>query len=602
MELLGRARGASSRRLAASGGVEDVRFEYRLMAGSVVLGLGALPAGAQEWVFDVPGVIAEPPDVYESILKLLYHPAGELIAIGGRQTTGAEVHGVVMRVGLDAQLKGVSQYISPTGLNHTFHAGVLGPDDVVVCAGYFTEAVTTPFLFALQRETGAVVWEQTTTFESGGIHSIARGPDGYVASGTMNQIEPGSSFDGYLVRVDFDGEVLWQKRYDQFGSHDSWRDVFVRGDGSIQAGATSNHTPMVIDLAADGTVLQARRYELAGGQSLTRIQPTPDGGLFLASTSLHEVFGNRTVWIGRMDAGGDLVWQNEYRTKVGTTFEFIVTADGGCALVASAVGESSRVPGVLRVGPDGAILWNRGYPLHSSDAHPWQVEIAELPDGDLALCVDSYDIPASDHHTMFYRIAPDGSLASGCIGYGEELLVSAQPTDVMVTSVPMLTSPVDVAVPELTVEPAHMAMQSSLLCGEPSPPPSTYCDTTPNSVGPGAHMGWSGSTSVAANDGVATASGLPPGAVGVFIRSISQGSAPLGEGQLCVAQPVHRVAIAYANGAGHSQAAVQLEGVTPPGTEVLPGSEWLFQLWYRDPIGGPAGSNLSDGLRVQYLP
>ena len=34
--------------------------------------------------------------------------------------------------------------------------------------------------------------------------------------------------------------------------------------------------------------------------------------------------------------------------------------------------------------------------------------------------------------------------------------------------------------------------------------------------------------------------------------------------------------------------------------EITPGSTWNFQFWFRDPSGGPAGFNFSDGLEVTF--
>jgi hypothetical protein len=33
---------------------------------------------------------------------------------------------------------------------------------------------------------------------------------------------------------------------------------------------------------------------------------------------------------------------------------------------------------------------------------------------------------------------------------------------------------------------------------------------------------------------------------------------------------------------------------------ILPGSTWYFQYWFRDPLGGGAGANLTDGLRMTF--
>lgn len=33
-----------------------------------------------------------------------------------------------------------------------------------------------------------------------------------------------------------------------------------------------------------------------------------------------------------------------------------------------------------------------------------------------------------------------------------------------------------------------------------------------------------------------------------------------------------------------------------------PGTTWEFQYWYRDPVAGGAGFNLSDAVSIDFLP
>jgi hypothetical protein len=44
-----------------------------------------------------------------------------------------------------------------------------------------------------------------------------------------------------------------------------------------------------------------------------------------------------------------------------------------------------------------------------------------------------------------------------------------------------------------------------------------------------------------------------------------------------------------------------LEVMSGPG-HIHPFATWNFQFWYRDPLGGPAGFNFSDGLEVTLCP
>jgi hypothetical protein len=139
-------------------------------------------------------------------------------------------------------------------------------------------------------------------------------------------------------------------------------------------------------------------------------------------------------------------------------------------------------------------------------------------------------------------------------------------------------------------------------CDEPGVP---YCRSLPNSAGPGALIGSSGSSSVAQNDLVLTATGLPPNVPGLFYYGLSSAQAPFGEGLRCVAGPIARLAPPQFSGPTGALTRVLDFGAFPLGAgplSVSPGDAVHFQCWYRDPSAGPAGFNLSDARQVSLCP
>jgi hypothetical protein len=134
---------------------------------------------------------------------------------------------------------------------------------------------------------------------------------------------------------------------------------------------------------------------------------------------------------------------------------------------------------------------------------------------------------------------------------------------------------------------------------------TNYCLAAGNSAGTNAIMGWQGSTPITNNDFTLTVTGAPPLKFGVFFYGAAQSQVFLGEGMLCVAAPVQRiqpVLLTDQQGA----AVLPLDFTLPPFSTgpfaVSPLSTWNFQFWYRDPLGGPAGFNFSDGLEVTFCP
>ena len=137
-------------------------------------------------------------------------------------------------------------------------------------------------------------------------------------------------------------------------------------------------------------------------------------------------------------------------------------------------------------------------------------------------------------------------------------------------------------------------------------PPANYCTTSPNSAGPGAVIGSTGTTSIAANDFNLTVTQAVPGMIGLFFYGGGQAALPFGNGTLCVSsggKGTFRLLPAAVVAPGGSASHLVNYGAPPSAAgQITAGSTWYFQFWYRDPAGGGAGFNLSDGLQATFCP
>jgi len=131
---------------------------------------------------------------------------------------------------------------------------------------------------------------------------------------------------------------------------------------------------------------------------------------------------------------------------------------------------------------------------------------------------------------------------------------------------------------------------------------SNYCTAGASSVDPdGATISMSGSLSVASNDVTLRAWPVPSGQFGVFFHGPSQASQVFGQGVLCVGAPIVRAGAPVAGG-GNELMSFDLDLTSPGASGIAGGVTRHLQAWYRDPVGGGAGFNLSDGLTVAFLP
>lgn len=132
----------------------------------------------------------------------------------------------------------------------------------------------------------------------------------------------------------------------------------------------------------------------------------------------------------------------------------------------------------------------------------------------------------------------------------------------------------------------------------------TYCTGAPNSAGAGASISASGSASVCANDLVLHVSGAISAQFGMFYYGPNQVQAPFGDGFRCVGAgglgTFRLLPPLPASGTGTAQHALDLSAPPASAGQILPGSSWNFQYWYRDPAFGGTGFNLSDALKVEF--
>ncbi|HJO25775.1 MAG TPA: FG-GAP repeat protein [Planctomycetota bacterium] len=129
------------------------------------------------------------------------------------------------------------------------------------------------------------------------------------------------------------------------------------------------------------------------------------------------------------------------------------------------------------------------------------------------------------------------------------------------------------------------------------------CVTSPNSVGLGASLSATGSTSVAANDLVLLARSLPANQFGIIFYGRDPVQIPFGNGIRCIGGgQLFRFSPIQSSSGGLVN--WPLDVTTPPfaAGQITPHSTWHFQFWYRDPLAGGANFNLSDALRITFCP
>ena len=91
-----------------------------------------------------------------------------------------------------------------------------------------------------------------------------------------------------------------------------------------------------------------------------------------------------------------------------------------------------------------------------------------------------------------------------------------------------------------------------------------------------------------------------PNQFGLFFYGPNQTSVPFGNGILCVSGQLQRLSVSNSGSQGVLVHALDITSPPTGSGQILAGSTWNFQAWYRDPAAGGQLFNTSDGLTITF--
>jgi hypothetical protein len=217
-------------------------------------------------------------------------------------------------------------------------------------------------------------------------------------SGNKTNANFSSLNDYWLVKVDASGNKLWERNFGGLSS-DLLYTIIPSGDGGFLlgglslSGASGNKTTAafgggdywLVKIDADGNKLWDRSYGGTGADTLLSIVPTGDGNFLLGGYSASGISGNKTnanfgledFWVLKIDSAGNKLWEQEYGGTGHDILHTIVPTSDGFLLA----GYSSSPPSgnktsdnygnadfwLVKIDPDGNMLWDKSYGGDGSD-------------------------------------------------------------------------------------------------------------------------------------------------------------------------------------------------------------------------------------------
>jgi len=191
---------------------------------------------------------------------------------------------------------------------------------------------------------------------------------------------------GWLLKIDANGEILWQKGYKDTGVY--WGNGFsavqqTKDGGYIavglggEGGWTTGHPKLwVVKVDNNGNVEWQRIFDYVvvidsvptsiADSYANSVQQTKDGGYIVAGTIfIYTETGYYDIWVLKLDSNGDMEWHKIYRrdSVADVAYSIRQTSDDGYIVAGQTA--SSTVYGVagllLKLDKDGYIEWQKNY-------------------------------------------------------------------------------------------------------------------------------------------------------------------------------------------------------------------------------------------------
>ncbi len=246
---------------------------------------------------------------------------------------------------------------------------------------------------------------------------------GYIVAGETSSFGGGLD-DMFIMKLDSNGTVAWQKTYDGIGNYRSRAYALQKtsDDGYIVAGETGAFGPFprnmwVLKLDPQGDVAWQKAYSCSGDnqQEARSIQQTTDGGYIVAGYIEHlDASSWAELMILKLDQNGNVSWQKIYGGF--DTFLYlwpvqIHQARDGSYIVACSIkyAEAEKYDfWILKLDPGGNIIWQKTYGGISNE---WAYSIQQTIDEGYIVAGNSSSFGSGNRDMWILKLDQDGDIA-----------------------------------------------------------------------------------------------------------------------------------------------------------------------------------------------
>ncbi len=370
--------------------------------------------GAVQWA----RTYGTPVDEFGSILPL---EGGGFLLQGSSMDSGQQVQFFMARLAEDGSVQWQKSY---GGANSGLAGAVPTADGGFLVSGFnfsFTTLQSSLMMVRLDSA-GNILWQKQYSGSGQILGFFHEAPDGTIlGSGTTLNLMT-QNMDLWAARFDASGNLLWQKTYGGSGMEGGGGLFPLSGGGFILSGTTRSFGAggstngvgdvWLLRLDPNGNILWQKTY--GGSQDeFGFVQPVDGGGFFLAADTQSFGAGDHDLWLLRLDNNGGIVWQKTFGGSQKDELASALAQPDGTFLVAAkteSFGHGLDDVWVLKLNSSGAPLFQRAY--GGSDDE--EAVATRLSGGGLLIVGETKSFGAGNSDLLVLRTDDAGLVGPSC--------------------------------------------------------------------------------------------------------------------------------------------------------------------------------------------
>jgi len=273
------------------------------------------------------------------------------------------------------------------------------------------------WVIKLDRQ-GKRVWDNVYGgSDRDGASSIIQTTDGgYAVAGYYEfHNKRGYDLDFWILKLDSQGDLLWDRTYggnknDEPSSLIQTRDGGYAVIGETQSEGVGKADFWLLKLDNQGNLLWEKTFGGNKSDEPSSLIQTRDGSLVIAGETRSYGAGGSDLWLLKLDSHGNMIWDWTYGgNKEDSASSLIQTTDGGYAVAGytKSYGAGWADLWLLKLDSHGNILWNRTYGGSSGD---YASSLVQTTDGGYAIAGHTESTGDGNANMWILKLDDQGNL------------------------------------------------------------------------------------------------------------------------------------------------------------------------------------------------